>query len=66
MPKLIKILENPPQRRVECKRCSGRGYINPTGMISSDKCPRCRGSKKQWVTNWAKFERLIREHIAEE
>ena len=36
------ILENPPQKEVECHNCKGRGIVNLRGMVSSDLCPDCK------------------------
>jgi len=45
-PKRIEdVLINPPMKEIKCRRCGGKGYINPRGMISSDDCPKCLSYK---------------------
>ena len=60
MSKLRKLLENPPQKEIPCRRCKGKRYINPRGMISSDQCPSCKtgftNSGKQYVTDYDELE----------
>jgi len=68
MKTLRELLESPPQKQIECHKCGGKGYINPRGMISSDRCPRCQSyeigvagnSGKEWVVDYDKFESQVR------
>ena len=64
MSKLREILKNPPTKSIKCRRCDGDGYINPRGMITSDKCPVCQGSYndyKERVKDHNKWEQQILE-----
>ena len=61
MAKLRNLLEYPPRKLVECKRCHGRGIINLRGMVSSDDCPECsidtRGKRSE--IDFEEFEKQV-------
>lgn len=68
------IIKNPSRRGCKCRRCSGRGRINLTGMISSDVCPDCeewssghaRGTGRSTEPDHAATEQRIRKAFERE
>ncbi len=69
MKSLKTILENPPQKKVKCSRCCGRGYINPRGMVSSDPCPNCGNGDyggntgKEYVTDFDEWVKIVKRRF---
>ena len=60
--RIIEILKDPPKRKIWCSWCGGRGY-HPTGIVSSEDCKRCGGTKSVYPQNYNKTAEMIREII---
>ena len=54
-----KVMMYPLTKKCTCRRCGGRGYINPRGMISSDTCPECSGKGKSHRTDYGESAKRI-------
>lgn len=63
MASLREILQRPPKKLVECRRCGGSGIVNRRGMVVSDPCPRCEDGKET-VTDYDEWEEDVRALMA--